>query len=56
MARKKFTTNLDEEVIIQLKIQAARESTDASKIIEKLVKDYLETKVPRMKVTQQKAP
>jgi len=41
MARKKFTTNLDENVIMQLKIQAVKENTDASKIIEKLLIDYL---------------
>ncbi len=41
MARKKFTTNLDEEVIKQLKIQAVVEGTDASKIIEKLLIEYL---------------
>ena len=39
--RKKFTTSLDEEVIKQLKIQAVKENTDASKIIEKLLIDYL---------------
>jgi hypothetical protein len=39
--RKKFTTNLDEEVIKQLKIQAVKENTDASKIIEKLIIEYL---------------
>ena len=42
MARKKFTTNLDEEIIKKLKIQAVEEGTDASKIIEKLLKGYLE--------------
>ena len=41
MARKKFTTNLDEEVIKRLKIKAAEECTDASKIIEKLLLKYL---------------
>ena len=41
VARKKFTTNLDEEVIRQLKIQAATENTNASKIIEKLLIQYL---------------
>ncbi|WP_394237340.1 hypothetical protein [Niallia oryzisoli] len=41
MARKKFTTSLDENVIPQLKMQAVREGTDASKIIEKLVMEYL---------------
>ena len=39
--RKKFTTNLDEEVIKQLKIRAVLENTDASKIIEKLILEYL---------------
>ena len=41
MARKKFTTNLDEEVIKRLKIRAVEEGTDASKIIEKLLLEYL---------------
>lgn len=41
MARKKFTTSLDENIIQQLKIQAVKEDTDASKIIEKLVAEYL---------------
>ena len=42
MARKKFTTNLDEEVIKLLKHRAITENTDASKIIERLLKIYLE--------------
>jgi metal-responsive CopG/Arc/MetJ family transcriptional regulator len=41
VARKKFTTSLDEEVIKQLKLQAVKENTNASKIIERLVKEYL---------------
>jgi len=41
--RKKFTTSLDENVIKQLKIQAVTENTDASKIIEKLVVEYLKS-------------
>lgn len=41
MARKKFTTMLDEKVIKQLKVQAAKEDTNASKIIEQLLKEYL---------------
>ena len=40
--RKKFTTSLNEDVIMQLKIQAAKENTDASKIIEKLLLEYFE--------------
>lgn len=41
--RKKFTTSLDDKVIKALKIQAAKEGTDASKIIEKLLIEYLRT-------------
>jgi hypothetical protein len=41
MARKKFTATLDETIIQQLKIQAVKEGTDASKIIEKLIDEYL---------------
>ncbi len=42
MTRKKFTTTLDEELIQQLKIQAIKEHTDASKILEQLIQDYLQ--------------
>ncbi|MCH5584475.1 DUF6364 family protein [Shimazuella sp. AN120528] len=38
--RKKFTTTLDSELIQQLKMQAVKENTDASKIIERLLKNY----------------
>lgn len=40
--RKKFTTSLDENVIKELKLQAIKEGTDASKIIEKLLIEYLD--------------
>ena len=40
--RKPFPLMMDEEVIKQLKLQAVKENTDASKIIEKLVKEYLQ--------------
>lgn len=42
MARKKFTTSLDEKVIEDIKIQAIKEGTDVSKIIEKLLIKYIE--------------
>ncbi|WP_144508227.1 MULTISPECIES: DUF6364 family protein [Bacillus cereus group] len=42
MARKKFTTTLDEELIVKIKVDAARPGTDVSKIIENLIKEYLE--------------
>jgi hypothetical protein len=41
--RKKFTTNLDENVIEAIKIKAIQEKTDVSKIIEKLIIQYLNT-------------
>jgi len=41
--RKKFTTSLDDEVIKKIKLQAVMENTDASKIIEKLVVEYLKS-------------
>ena len=44
MTRKKFTTTLDEQLIQQLKIQAVKESTNVSKILEKLISEYLEKK------------
>ena len=40
--RKKFTTNLDEKVIKDIKIQSIKENTDVSKIIERLLIEYLE--------------
>ena len=39
--RKKFTTTLDEEIIKKIKIQAVKENTDVSKLLEKLIKNYL---------------
>lgn len=44
MTRKKFTTTLDEKTIKELKLQAVKENTDVSKIIEKIALDYLEQK------------
>jgi hypothetical protein len=44
MTRKKFTTTLDEQLIQQLKIQAVKEGTDVSKILEKLISEYLAKK------------
>ncbi len=42
MARKKFTTTLDEDLIQRLKMQAVKERTEVSKILERLVTRYLE--------------
>lgn len=40
--RVKFTTTLDSEILKELKIQAVKEGTDVSKILEKLMTEYLE--------------
>ena len=42
--RRKFTTTLDEELIKKIKIQAIEENTDVSKLLEKMIKDYLTKK------------
>lgn len=39
--RKKFTTTLDQQVIRDLKLLAIQEQTDANKIIERLIQEYL---------------
>ena len=39
--RKKFTTTLDEEIIKKIKFQAVKENTDVSKLLEKLIENYL---------------
>ena len=44
MARKKFTTTLDEDLISKIKIQDINEKTDVSKLLEKLIINYLEEK------------
>ena len=40
--RVKFTTTLDSEILKELKIQAVKEGTDVSKILEKLMVEYIE--------------
>lgn len=42
--RKKFTTTLDEKVLMALKMEAIKEGTDANKIIERLIVAYLKEK------------
>ena len=44
MARKKFTTTLDEDLISKIKIQAINEKTDVSKLLGKLIVKYLDDK------------
>lgn len=42
--RSKFTTTLDNELIKAIKVQAIKENTDVSKILEKLIMEYLNKK------------
>jgi hypothetical protein len=46
MPRRKFTTTLDADLLHQLKIRAAQENTDVSKILERLIADYLHHDAP----------
>lgn len=41
--KKKFTTTLDEELIKKAKIKAIEENISVAELIEKLLKDYLES-------------
>lgn len=41
MAKKKFTTTVDEELLEQIKIQVIREKRSVSDLLEELIKDYL---------------
>lgn len=45
MARKKFTTTLNEELIKAIKIKAIEENTDVSKLIEKMIEIYLKSSI-----------
>jgi predicted HicB family RNase H-like nuclease len=40
--KKPFHTNLEEELIYRLKIQAAKENKPMNEIIETLIKEYLD--------------
>lgn len=44
MAKIKFTTTLEEEIVQAIKIQAIREKTSVAKLIEKLISEYLKDK------------
>lgn len=41
--KKKFTTTLDDEVIKKAKIRAIEEDISVAELIERLLKEYLET-------------
>lgn len=41
--KKKFTTTLEEELIKQAKIKAIEENISVAELIEKLLKQYLES-------------
>ncbi len=44
MARQKFTTTIDADLIEQIKIQAIKEKRSVSVILEELITEYLSRK------------
>lgn len=44
MAKKKFTTTIDEDLLWKAKIQAATEKRSVSDLLEELLKSYLTKK------------
>ena len=42
MSKVKFTTTIENEILDKAKIQAIKEHTSVAKIIEKLLKEYIE--------------
>ena len=42
MAKHKFTTTIDSEVLEEIKIQAIREKRSVSDILEEVIKKYLD--------------
>ena len=41
--KKKFTTTIDDELIKKVKIKAIKEGVSVAELIEKLLKEYLES-------------
>lgn len=41
MAKKKFTTTVDEELLEQIKIQSIKEKRSVSDLLEELIRAYL---------------
>lgn len=44
MAKKKFTTTLEEELLEQIKIRAIKEKRSVADLLEELVREYLKDK------------
>ncbi len=44
MAKQKFTTTIDSELLERIKIQAIREKRSVSDLLEELITKYLEEK------------
>lgn len=42
MAKQKFTTTVDSDILEQVKIQAIKEKRSVSDLLEELIKKYLE--------------
>lgn len=47
MAKKKFTTTVDEELLEKIKIQAIKEKRSVSDLLEELILAYLEKEANR---------
>lgn len=41
VAKKKFTTTVDEELLEQIKIQAIKEKRSVADLLEELIKNYI---------------
>ena len=42
MAKKKFTTTVDEELLEKIKIQSIKEKRSVSDLLEELIRSYLD--------------
>lgn len=42
MAKKKFTTTLEEDLLEQIKIRAIREKRSVAELLEELIRDHLD--------------
>lgn len=43
MSKVKFTTTIDEKILEQIKILAVKEKCSVSTILERLIKEYIES-------------
>ena len=55
MAKVKFTTNIDEELLTEIKILALKEKRNVNEVIEEQLKNYLNKKQEEMKMKELRA-